>query len=56
MTYIWIKEDDDDFWVPHMEFDEKNDPNRGTTILTDAQAEIADLRDQGIKVKRGGAF
>tara|TARA_R110000823_G_scaffold301626_1_gene422672 strand:- start:210 stop:380 length:171 start_codon:yes stop_codon:yes gene_type:complete len=56
MTYIWVKFEGELNWEPHLEFDEKNDENRGTTIMTDAAAEIDDLKSQGHKAKRGPAW
>jgi hypothetical protein len=55
MIYIWVKYDGEDQWEPHATFDDV-DENDGTSIATDVQAEIADLRDQGHKAKRGPAF
>ena len=53
MIYIWVNENDGNGFVPHMEFEnEKAD----STIMTDWQAEIQDLKDHGFKAKKGDAF
>ena len=56
MKYIWADYKDGHGFVPHMSFDDENDPNKGTTIMTDAQAEIQDLKDSGYGAKYGSEF
>ena len=55
MIYIWVKYDGETDWEPHMTFGD-NDANDGTTMMTDAQAEISDLKADGHKAKKGPAF
>ena len=53
MIYIWVNENDGNGFVPHMSFEnEKSD----STVMTDWQAEIQDLKDHGFKAKKGDAF
>jgi|TARA_R100001530_G_scaffold110182_1_gene77516 hypothetical protein len=51
MVFIWINEGDG--WEPHAAFENTADDS---SVMTDAQAELADLKDQGIKAKIGPAF
>jgi hypothetical protein len=51
MKYIWINEGDG--WMPHMTF--KSD-DETSTMMSDARAEIEDLRESGIKAKFGVSF
>jgi|TARA_B100000959_G_C14933221_1_gene604570 hypothetical protein len=51
MVFIWINEGDG--WEPHASFETSTD---GSSWMTDAEAEIADLREQGIKAKTGPSF
>ena len=55
MIYIWVKFDGKGEWEPHICFD-KNDANEGTTIMTEAEFEIDDLKASGHKAKKGPAF
>ena len=55
MIYIWVKFDGEGDWEPYIVFD-KNDVNEGTTIMTEAQFEIEDLKASGHKAKKGPAF
>ncbi len=52
MVYLWVKWDGEGDWDLHIEFDEKNDENRGTSFMTDCEAEIDDLKTSGHKVKK----
>ena len=51
MVFIWINEGDG--WEPHASFETSTDDS---PWMTDAEAEIADLREQGIKAKTGPSF
>ena len=53
--YVWVKYDGAGEWEPYMSFADY-DENAATSIMTDAQAEIQDLRDQGCQAKRGKPF
>ena len=55
MIYIWVKYDGEGDWEPYTAF-EDNDANEGTTIMTEAQFEISDLKASGHKAKKGPAF
>ena len=51
MVFIWISEGDG--WEPHASFETSADDS---SMMTAAEAEIADLRERGIKVKVGPSF
>jgi hypothetical protein len=55
MIYVWVKYHGESQWEPHTSFSDE-DPNVGTTITTEAQDEILDLREHGHKAKTGVAF
>jgi hypothetical protein len=56
-THIWVKYDGETEWEPHTSFEnEKDDENYGTSFMTDVQTEIADLKADGHKAKRGPAW
>lgn len=48
--HVWICEDGE--WIFHMSFDAA-DCDDSNTVCSDASAEIADLRDSGIKARFG---
>jgi len=50
MKYVYVDYKDGGGW------DDTNDPNKGTTLMTDAQAELVDLKDSGYGAKYGPAF
>ena len=53
--FIWVQWDRQGDWEPHASF-AADDDNAGTTVATDWQAEIADLKDDGHNAKKGGPF
>ena len=55
MIYIWVKYQGETKWEPHATFSDK-DVNDGTTIATEAQFEITELRNEGHSAKKGKPF
>ena len=51
MIFIWINEGHG--WEPHASFETCADDS---SVMNDAQAEIADLKEQGVKAKIGPSF
>ena len=51
MVFVWINEGNG--WEPHASFEASTDDS---SWMSDAEAEIADLREQGIKAKTGPSF
>lgn len=55
MIYIWVKYQGETKWEPHATFSDK-DVNDRTTIATEAQFEITELRNDGHSAKKGKPF
>jgi hypothetical protein len=57
MIFIWINEGEG--WEPHVCFETDAEDLFGaddSSVMSEVQAEVTDLREQGIKVKLGPAF
>ena len=57
MIYIWVRENKHEPWEPHLAFDDNtSNYNLDEEAVSDALAEIDDIKDRGLQVQVGDAF